>query len=191
MIRMSVNVDALVDLQRRLALRAIPSSAARAATRTAGNARKAAAKRLREDNHKQQIFMKAMKVVKAKPGAVSFAGVSVGRSINLSELKFDITEIQTSRGLRLGVRVNIAGQQIIVPGAFVARMRSGHEGIFIRKGRERLPIREMKAREVLGGREDWLIRHQAVRAAMIAACESAFPRNFKESFGEAVARARG
>ena len=40
------------------------------------------------------------------------------------------------------VEVNV-GKQTLVRGAFVATMRSGHEGIFRRRGTSRLPIKEL------------------------------------------------
>lgn len=46
---------------------------------------------------------------------------------------------QTKRGV--AVEVN-RGSRSLVPSAFVAQMRSGHAGIFLRRGKPRLPIRE-------------------------------------------------
>lgn len=52
---------------------------------------------------------------------------------------------------RLGMRSRVGGVvynvkrgvQARVPSAFIARMRSGHEGVFLRKGRARLPIKQL------------------------------------------------
>jgi hypothetical protein len=48
---------------------------------------------------------------------------------------------QTSRGV--SVEVN-RGTRTLVKGAFVARMKSGHEGVFRRRGKARLPIEELR-----------------------------------------------
>lgn len=46
---------------------------------------------------------------------------------------------QTKKGV--SVQVN-RGQRSLIEGAFVARMKSGHVGVFRRRGKERLPIQE-------------------------------------------------
>lgn len=46
---------------------------------------------------------------------------------------------QTKKGV--SVQVN-KGKRTLITSAFVAKMRSGHEGIFVRRGKHRLPIDE-------------------------------------------------
>lgn len=49
------------------------------------------------------------------------------------------------RAVSRGVSVEVnRGKRTLIPGAFVAAMRSGHEGIFKRRGRARLPIDELR-----------------------------------------------
>ncbi len=48
---------------------------------------------------------------------------------------------QTARGV--SVEVN-RGKRTLVKGAFVATMKSGHEGVFRRRGKARLPIDELR-----------------------------------------------
>jgi hypothetical protein len=48
---------------------------------------------------------------------------------------------QTKKGV--SVEVN-RGKRTLVKGAFVASMQSGHEGVFKRKGKARLPIQELR-----------------------------------------------
>lgn len=45
---------------------------------------------------------------------------------------------QTKRGV--SVQVNKGGKRTLIRGAFIAQMRSGHVGVFMREGRRRLPI---------------------------------------------------
>lgn len=42
-----------------------------------------------------------------------------------------------------GVRINVKGTSRVVANAFIATMRSGHEGVFKRVGAKRLPIEEL------------------------------------------------
>lgn len=48
---------------------------------------------------------------------------------------------QTAKGV--SVEVN-RGKRTVIPGAFVATMKSGHVGVFRRRGRARLPIDELR-----------------------------------------------
>ena len=51
---------------------------------------------------------------------------------------------------RRGVSVTInKGKRVLVKGAFASIMRSGHEGIFRRKGKARLPIHELFSSRVV------------------------------------------
>lgn len=51
----------------------------------------------------------------------------------------DFAHRQTRKGVTASIN---AGKRSLIPGAFIATMRSGHTGVFIRKGKARLPIRE-------------------------------------------------
>lgn len=47
------------------------------------------------------------------------------------------------RQTKKGVTANAWGQRRLYPGAFIAEMKSGHVGVFIRKTRKRFPIKEL------------------------------------------------
>ncbi len=49
---------------------------------------------------------------------------------------------------RQGVVVQIKNNRTVLKHAFIARMRSGHQGVFIRKGNKRLPIQELYSTRV-------------------------------------------
>lgn len=82
---------------------------------------------------------------------------------------------QTKKGVSAQVNV---GKRSLVRGAFIATMRSGHEGVFKRSGAKRLPIREL-----FGSRPVDALLHEgeagAVRdrgqASMAAAFERLLP----------------
>jgi hypothetical protein len=49
--------------------------------------------------------------------------------------------VQTAFGV--AVRINVSGSKRVIKSAFIRSMKSGHEGVFQRKGKERLPIKEL------------------------------------------------
>ena len=59
---------------------------------------------------------------------------------------------QTRRGVTY--RLKKAGGRNLVKGAFLATMRSGHRGVFVRKGKARLPIAEKRAISIMGMWQD-------------------------------------
>lgn len=66
-----------------------------------------------------------------------------GEPIPLAEFPHRVVARQEGRRHGGGVRVQVnVGKWTMVKGVFVARMQSGHEGIFRRRGQARLPIDE-------------------------------------------------
>lgn len=64
-------------------------------------------------------------------------------SVNITGEKVRLSDYP-HRQTRKGVSVTVnKGKRTLISGAFVATLRSGHEGVFIRRGPRRLPIREM------------------------------------------------
>jgi hypothetical protein len=53
---------------------------------------------------------------------------------------FDFQARQTGRGVTFR---GVGGTRTLVASAFVATMKTGHQGVFLRKGKPRLPIREL------------------------------------------------
>lgn len=58
-------------------------------------------------------------------------------------IKFGASGPRPSRGRGRGVSYRLPGGKGRLPTAFLATMRSGHEGVFMRKTRSRLPIKEL------------------------------------------------
>lgn len=66
-----------------------------------------------------------------------------GEPVPLSEFPYRVVKRKEGRRHGGGVMVQVnVGRRQLVRSAFVARMRSGHVGIFRRRGEERLPIDE-------------------------------------------------
>lgn len=57
----------------------------------------------------------------------------------------DYPNAQTKDGIRVTIN---AGKRVSLRGAFVATMKSGHRGIFVRDGKSRLPIHELYSTRV-------------------------------------------
>jgi hypothetical protein len=58
-------------------------------------------------------------------------------------IAFNAKGPEPSRGRGRGVTASLKGGQGLYPNAFIARMKSGHRGVFKRLGRLRLPIVEL------------------------------------------------
>lgn len=58
-------------------------------------------------------------------------------------LDFKARGPEPSRGKGRGVSYAMQGGRETIPSAFIATMRSGHRGVFARKGAARLPIKEL------------------------------------------------
>lgn len=70
--------------------------------------------------------------------------VASGAPVPLAKFPhIDTRRSLTGRGRGVGVQVNVGKGSTMIPHAFTATMRSGHEGIFERRGDERLPIDEL------------------------------------------------
>lgn len=82
----------------------------------------------------------AIKVKEASQGRLEAKLATTMKRIPLSE--FSPTGPDPSRGKGRGITYRMQGQRKLLPHAFFARMASGHRGVFLRKGKARLAIRE-------------------------------------------------
>lgn len=54
-------------------------------------------------------------------------------------------KVQSRRGIRYGVTAKVQGGRQLLPGGFMATMKSGKTGVWRRRGQERLPIGNYKS----------------------------------------------
>lgn len=191
MIEIKVDLEPLKQLNAKLARRVIPKSAARSANRAVGAARSSARKHLKKNVTQQAKLFDAFKIKRATASgtAQTAALVMKGKGLPLVALKHDIVEIQTRRGLRLGVKVHLPGGPVLIPKAFLARLKpGGKEGIYRRKGQSRFPIESMYARQVLGGSEADVLAEPTLQAAMKKSATGVFHVAWAESFAEEMSR---
>jgi hypothetical protein len=125
-------------------LRNIPGAAKRAAAnainRASESARTEAARKVRELYYiKQSDVTSTIKLYRATPEDLSSVVVSRGNLLALSKFRVTPSQPQPNRRRPIIVRVK-RGSGGIITGAFVARMSSGHIGVFNRIGKTRLPI---------------------------------------------------
>jgi hypothetical protein len=70
--------------------------------------------------------------------------------IRSSRRPIPLIEFRSARQAGAGVRVNVWGRAQIIQGAFIATMPTGHRGVYRRKGRSRLPIKELWGPTIAG-----------------------------------------
>jgi hypothetical protein len=78
---------------------------------------------------------------------------------------------QTKKGV--SVEIN-KGKRTIIKGSFVASMKSGHKGVFVRKGKARLPIKELR-----GSRPVDALLHKGEADGVAARGSSSFVTTFQ------------
>lgn len=118
---------------------AFPKAAASALNKTAAQVKTQASRMIRERyNIKASDVNKTLTISRATQYRLQAALRSRGGRIPL--IAFG------ARQVRQGTSVAVVrGQRKVVRHAFIATMRSGHRGVFMRKGKARLPIEEKKS----------------------------------------------
>lgn len=116
---------------------AVRVGTARAINRSAASARTALVRAVAKDVGLTQKAVRPQMVLReARPGPDPKATLSVS-SKRIPLIKFGAKQFS------YGVRAKLKGGAKKYPGAFVATMRSGHTGVFRRRGKARLPITEL------------------------------------------------
>jgi hypothetical protein len=116
--------------------RAVNRAAVRALNRTADQVRSAGAKSIAQElGLKQKTVRERLRVIRARRGDLRSVVVATGEQLGLIHFK--------ARQVAAGVTVMLRGKRELKKGAFIATMPGGHRGVFRRRTRKRLPIREM------------------------------------------------
>lgn len=94
-----------------------------------------------EINIRAGAVRKALSVRRARPGSLS-------AEINVAAKAAPLIAFKGTRQIKAGVSVKPKKKRTVIKGAFVATMRSGHKGVFVRESvgghrAARLPIREL------------------------------------------------
>ncbi len=119
-----------------------PIAIARALNRTGATARTAMVREVSRDLGLQQKAIRDQFLSSdARPDKLVFRLSTTGKRIPLYDFK--ARGPMPSRGRGRGVTAKLPGGAGSYPNAFIARMRSGHLGVFQRRGKARLPIYEL------------------------------------------------
>jgi hypothetical protein len=149
----------LDKLHRRAAISAL--------NRTAQQVKTAANRKIREKySFKARVVSQSLKVARSQFARLEVSVISEGRRIQVIEA--------SARKTPRGVSVLIGKQRKLIAGAFIARMKSGHLGVFSRRTKKRLPIDEIYTiaiAEAFGS--------QAVTATMRLKAEEVFIPRFE------------
>lgn len=123
---------------------------------------------------------RALRIERAGPGRLVARVIATGRPIAL--IKFN------ARASSSGVSVEVLNGRKTIPGAFIARMPSGHEGVFVRDGRRQHPPRnrlhkwaDLPVRELFGPSVPNGLANAKVQAALRRLVEQRFPGLFNEA----------
>lgn len=119
-----------------------PTVAARALNKSAKSAKTAMVKVVRADvGLKAGTVRDAITLVEARPGPEPTA------KLRVSKKRIPLIEFNARQLKRAGVKANLKGGARTYPGAFIARTKSGHRGVFKRKTYPRgprLPIVQLR-----------------------------------------------
>ncbi len=120
-----------------------PKAMASALNRAAQSARTEASRKVREKYYvKHKDVTSTIKIYRANPSDLSAVVTSRGNLMTLSKFRVTPKRPQPRRKAPIKVRVQ-RGEGGPIKGAFVARMKSGHVGVFKRVGKARLPIEQL------------------------------------------------
>ncbi len=152
----------------------------RSLNRAADGTKTDATRKIRETYNVQlKTLQPAFYVRKAtRDTLVAVVGAS-GRPLRL----FGFSARQTKAGVSVSVR---RGSRKTLRGAFIARMPSGHTGVFMRRGSKRLPIDEKYTVSVPG-----MLGAKQIEAALRAAAVSRFEKAMDQNVRYLVGRRRG
>ncbi len=149
----------------------VARAASRALNRTASQVRTAAVKDLKADiGHATGLgsaaIRKNIRITKAKPGKLIAVLTPSGHAIPLINF--------SARQVAAGVSHKAWDRRQIATHAFIATMPSGHRGVFTRKGKKRLPIREL-----YGPSLPKEFSHRKILEALRRRAIVAWPKNFQ------------
>lgn len=151
-----------------------PLAISRALNRTIQSAQGEATKAIASDMKIiQREVRRSLAITRARPGRLQAQLTATGRRIPL--IAFRARGPEPSRGKGLGVTYDLGRGRGHLPHTFIARMRSGHRGVYRRKaGAGRTPILELKGPSV-----PRVFTRDAILRALKAKAETTLTKNLK------------
>lgn len=121
-----------------------PAAIARALNRSAGSTKTVMVRAVAADTKlKVGVVRDQIKVQEAKPVAHRLAAIISVTGKRIPLIDFGARGPEPSRGRGRGVTARLPTGKGRYPNAFIERMKSGHRGVFQRRGKGRLPIYEL------------------------------------------------
>lgn len=183
MIDLQWNGKDLDALRKALSDRVVARALRKAGRDAARDMRSTASKRIRQRKRLKVKEVRAALVVRTAKGRVidgmEWAIDVRGKPVPLSKYPHR----QTKKGV--SVTVN-RGKRTLIKSAFVATMRSGHKGVFIRRGARRLPIDEL-----FGSRPVDALLHEGEADAVLERGQASFVRTFHRVLPLEIEKAGG
>lgn len=173
----SIRVHGLKELEKDFQPAVYDRMVVRALNRTARGARTEASRAIRERYIvKARDVSNALKFRYARRGRHQAVLQFSGRSIPLA--KFQVRSRAVRRIYRQAhARVLRGGAYKPITGGFLATMRSGHKGVFVREGSGRLPIRER-----FGPSIPQMMSHEASMARVRKRINEDFDKNLTQQY---------
>lgn len=134
-----------------MAQRKLRSAGVRALNKTGTQLRSEVAKELAAEEQLNPTFIrKRISLFKASAQRLAVYMNVRGEVLGVPLIAFRPRKkkVKSNRGVRTGVTVVIDGQRQLVPGGFIATMKSGRKGIYQRITQASLPIKEMFGRKI-------------------------------------------
>lgn len=178
MIKIETNASEVVAALAGASKRTVNKAFSHSANVTISSSRTFILKALAESGLKRKIGAAALYFSKSTPETLTASLKDRGRKIPLAAFSPKSKKVKTARGRRIGVTILIGGNRELVPGGFLATLKSGKVGVFQRVGSERLPIKQMFAKQL----SDLFHNTSGLPAATKTFANEIFRKSFKRDF---------
>lgn len=158
-----------------------PVASARALNRAIVSARAVMVRAIAADMHVKQGDVKD-RIATYNASPEQLVAKLTASAQRLPLYAFGASGLNPSRGKGRGVSARVGAARSVYPHAFIGTMRSGHVGVFERKGKARLPIRELQGPSV------WHVFGKHVDEGLAAGRES-LAKNLQSEFRFALSQA--
>lgn len=177
---------------RDLGERSIKQAAARALNKAATATRREIPRVLKEEDLglPPAVIRDAVTITKANV-AETLSNMSVTLAVSRKPIRLYLygaraRAMRSAKGPRVGVTVKVKGPRKALKGAFIATVGAGHVGVFVRRGNDRLPIKELPGPTIAGvfGPADGTLSRR-----VLAYARAQFVKEFQSELQKRIAKA--
>lgn len=127
---------------------------------------------------KKKDIMPRLFINKAERSNADASLVSLGNGLPLALFGAKRIRVSSNRGKRYGVTALVRGTRQVIPGAFLATMKSGKTGVWERVGSDRLPIRQLFSSDV----QDFIRSDTGFLSRVKTFAKESFDKNFASDY---------